>query len=65
MNLELGRKQSKLHPGFKNGNPNNIQLMVKEDGEPKGIRMVLKETELWKSGLKLECSKPLCGPCGE
>ena len=64
MNLDPGGKQSKMRAGYINGDVTNVQLMINENGEPKGIRQVLQERNLWHKDLRLECSKPLCGPCG-
>jgi len=46
MNLDPGRKQSRMRPGYINGDIAKVQLMVNENGEPKGIRQVLLERDL-------------------
>jgi len=64
MNLDPGGKQSRMRPGYINGDIAKVQLMVNENGEPKGKWQVLLKRDLWHKDLKLESSKPLCGPCG-
>jgi len=64
MNLDPGGKQSRMRPCYINGNIAKVQLMVNENGKPKGIWQVRQERDLRHKDLKLQCSKPLCGRCG-
>jgi len=63
MNLDPGGKQNKMQAGSINNDTTNIQLIANDNGKPKGIRQVLQEPNLWHKDLRLEYSKPLCGPC--
>ena len=66
MNLGPGGKQPKMRDGWF-GNPSIPQSMqfpdnyhkTEDRGQPKGIRQVLVERNLWRTGLLKEC-KPKC-----
>src|SRR5688572_31972465 len=49
MNLNPGGKQHKLRDTVFN---NQVQKMVFPDGQPKGMRIVLQERNLWRDGLR-------------
>jgi hypothetical protein len=52
MNLKPGGKQHKLRDTVFN---NQVQKMVFSDGQPKGMRIVLQERNLWRDGLRAFC----------
>lgn len=62
MNFCPGGKQAHMHDGwYYNGNGKKImQKMVFENSELKGIKAVVQEHGLWKTGMGMECSDKAC-----
>ena len=58
MNLGPGGKQPRMRQGYmRDGTPQEMNLAV---GTPKGMKIILEERGLWRSGLRkacLECTK--------
>jgi hypothetical protein len=59
MNLNPGGAQPVMRPGWFVKDGNRVeQSMVLPDGRAKGLKIVLEERDLWRSGLRKEC-KPV------
>src|SRR2546421_9985020 len=54
MNLKSGGKQPKMKDTIFGLN-NRPQSMINNDGEPKGMKQILIERELWRNGLSADC----------
>ena len=57
MGLRPGGAQGLLRPGF-NQHTEQVQSMIMEDERAKGLKRVLEERGLWRTGLRLQCKKP-------